>query len=244
MLCWLDEHKLACVALPKVMTTTMGRAFYRLAEGRAFDPASHGGRIVHRYWKEKARARGWVIEPAPFDRLESYRVFTVLRDPLERLLSAYRHRVVQNDEIALEFGRRADLPRFRDRIPGVEPRPDLELFVMQLPLYRELSSSVMNHTAPYRRVLGDDLSRFDRVFRIEEQREIGAWLKERVGERVPLPVSQQSVPGGQGLDDLGPQARKALAAALEDDYRLVADHYRPAPELAALMPGLQTAAAR
>lgn len=244
MLCWLEDHKLACVALPKVMSTTLGRAFYALAEGRPFDPANHGGRYVHRYWKERQRAQGWADEPPPFAALAGYRFFTVLRDPVARLFSAYQQRVVQNDEITREFRIRAELPRFRDRIPGVDSRPDPERFVIDLPLYRMLSSSVMHHTAPYRNVLGDDLSRYDRVFRIEQQAEIGAWLAEATGQSVPLPVSQQAAANRPGLQDLGPAARRALAALMEDDYRLLADHYRPDPKLAALMPGQPVPAAR
>jgi len=231
MLCWLDRWKVACATAPKAMSTTLGRAFYELAEGRRYDRAQHDGRTIHLFWRNRVEAMGSPECPPPLDRFAGFQLVAVVRDPVRRLLSAYQDRVVTKGELVHSFARRARRPDGRAQLAGLDPRPDPDRFFADLPRYVSLSTTLQHHMAPFATFLGDDLSRYHRVFRTEDSPAIGEWLSQVLGRAVVLGREQRSRSGQLRLDDLGPRARRMIARHVAADFRLLHEHYRPDPML-------------
>lgn len=232
MVAALDQPRLAFVGAPKVMTTSLGLAFYEISEGRPYRPEEHGGRYIHQYWQAQARARGW-HGPVPFAALAGYTLFTVVRDPVQRLVSAWANRVIDKAEAAAAFAALRAEGRGA-ACAGLPEMPDLDTFLAELPRYRALVPSVAHHTDPLALYLGSDLARFDRVFHIDEAEALAAWLSAQTGTAVRLPHAQRSFPKA-GLGDVGPRALAQAAAHCAEDYRLLAGLCAPDPAVAAAL---------
>jgi hypothetical protein len=210
----------------------LGQAFFEIAEARPYRPEEHGGRFIHDYWRAQAQARGWYRQ-APFEALAGYTLFTVVRDPVQRLVSAWANRVIDKAEVAAAFTRLRRQGRAAE-CAGLPELPDLDTFLAELPRYRALVPSVAHHTAPLTHYLGTDLGRFARVFRIDEAQALSRWLSELTGTNVRLPYEQRSKPR-QGLGDVGARALAQAAAHCAEDYRLLKGLLAPDPAVAAAL---------
>ena len=117
--------------------------------------------------------------------------FAIVRDPVARLKSAWSNRVRENI-----FERHGEAQAVKDA--GLPVSPTFSKFVEHLELYRQLSRPVRRHTESYTRYLGDSLARFDRIFRIENMRELEAYLTERAGFEITIPKEDRSSKKAQG----------------------------------------------
>lgn len=230
MIALLPEHRLAFVGVPKCLTTTLLRVLYEQRYGKPYDAAAHDGVFVHDFWTNLGREAGLTHEPPSLDRLAGLSCFTVIRDPVERLLSAYVNRVADKKQIARVWERPAWRQKAGDRIEGLVPQPDPDFFFVNLARYRELVGTIRHHTDPFSVFLGSDLAAFERVFRADEAPAVAAFLSDRFGTPITLPRTQKSSHRLR-LDDLSQEARRAVLAFTESDYDLLSDHYS-APGLA------------
>jgi hypothetical protein len=232
MVAALDQPRLAFVGAPKVMTTSLGLVFYELAYGRPYRPEENGGRYIHQFWQAEGRARGW-HRPRPFEALAGWRMFTVVRDPAQRLISAWANRVIDKAEAAAVF---AELRATGQgaACEGLPDLPDCDTFLAELPRYRALVPSVAHHTDPLALYLGETLAPYARVFRMDEAEALAAWLSDQTGRPVRLPHAQRSFPK-VGLADLGARALAQVAAHCAADYRLLEGLVVPEPVVEAAL---------
>lgn len=143
--------------------------------------------------------------------------FAVLRDPLARLLSAYADVVIGRNGLR-------DSPRIRAAGHELPVAPDPDFFFQNLAAYRDASSLVKHHVLPARIFVGPDLSRFDRVYRIEELPDLANDLSYRVGKKVTFPRINKSA-GKLRFSGLKPTTRDAVRDYLAADYALFAGYY-------------------
>ncbi|MBB6465715.1 hypothetical protein HNQ96_001573 [Aminobacter lissarensis] len=145
--------------------------------------------------------------------------FTIVRDPVERLLSAYFDRVVKAGNLT---GDQADSDMARQL--GLSLEPDLETFILRVEDYCRISDDVRFHVASPRYFLGSNLFLFDRVFRLEKVDQVAAYISDIVGQTVSMPhIHVSSRPAGPA--DL---SQAALAKALRFcryDYAFLVDLY-------------------
>lgn len=237
MIALLEEHNIAFVGSPKSMTTSMLHLFHDIQHGRPFDRAAAGGVIIHDIYKKRAEELGMVGDPAPMDKLAGYWTFTIVRDPVSRLMSGYSNRVMGLDELTKVMARPLWQAQFGDRAKGLDPRPDADTFFRNIDLYRELFGTIRHHTQPMRDFIGADLSAFDKVYPIEKLSEVEAEIGRRVGKPVQMPSRQRSGKSAR-FTDLSPEAQEALLALAMPDYELLFDWYQP-PQVTGSAPANQ-----
>ena len=98
--------------------------------------------------------------------------FCVVRDPVERFISAFKNRVLTHDECEeKDFGR----------------------FVDNFDYYYETNRSVGIHFRPATDFYGTDRSIYDKVFRLEHLGSCKEWLEEEFDCKLPDIKLQQSV---------------------------------------------------
>ncbi|WP_209509861.1 MULTISPECIES: sulfotransferase family 2 domain-containing protein [unclassified Ruegeria] len=148
---------------------------------------------------------------------EGYTTFTLVRDPVARIRSAWRDKVHRN-----QF-------RWRNEEMDIE-NEDLPLdptfgeFIDHFNEYRAVSRPVRVHTTPYSWHLGNDISLFDHVFRLEAVEEMNAFLSNRLGR--PFPVQHVNKSGAGRRDNtLTPRQIDALLQITQEDYSLLGDIY-------------------
>lgn len=151
---------------------------------------------------------------------EGYLRFTLLRDPAERIRSAWRDKI--NRAQFAWRGEEMDL-----EAEGLPLDPTFGEFIDHFETYRMVSRPVRVHTTPYAWHIGSDLGVYDRVFRIEAPAELDAFLAERAGRPVTLPHENSSARKARD-DRLTPSQLDRLFDILEPDYAILDGLYNPA----------------
>lgn len=136
--------------------------------------------------------------------------FTVVRDPIRRLMSVYTNRVV-----GLRDLHKSRMLKRRGVLP-LDPDPDT--FLLNLRRYMRLSSIVRHHTLPTSLFTGPDLSVYSQVFRTEQMDDVAHVLSERSG--IPVEPARANKSSAKLLfDDLKPETRDSLRPFLMDEYK-------------------------
>lgn len=212
---------IAYFMVPKAASTSVKLALHEINEGT---PWAGEAEMIHpRYFP------GNPFREEDFAATEETWRFTVVRDPVKRLLSAYGNRVHHYRDIIRDAA-----PRKRDRLsfplrhPGLRLLPGPEHFFAHLPRYQRASYTIWHHTTPSSSFLGDDLGRFDAIYRVEDLPELEAELSRRAGRPVTVPREQTGGPKIR-FDQLPKRTRAHVLDAARADYALLADYYAPPP---------------
>lgn len=178
----LKRYPVAYHPTPKVACTSIKLALYELEFGRPFQGSrGEDGALqhIHNSWEGTPRF-------VPVSTPESYYNFAVVRDPVERFLSAFANRVIQYRELGEE-----KLCDLKGDLAGLKPNPSLSEFISEFDLYRSASAPIRHHTDPQNFFIGRTLSYYSRIFRFTELNQIGDALRDAVGAHITLPHEQR-----------------------------------------------------
>jgi len=211
----LDQYRLSYFPVPKVACTSLKHLLFRIETGAAFQNIGPDGRprSIHDVYPTGLFALD--SEAAPPD----FRRFAVVRDPVSRIVSCYRSRVVFYRELSpsalADAGAPADLP----------PDPDLPQFVERLDDYRAASESIAHHAAPLSDFLGTDTGFYERIFGWHELEVFRNILAAACGiEELVLPHLQT---GGPIIDigDLSTDVVRTIERRFAEDSALFGAHF-------------------
>ena len=135
--------------------------------------------------------------------------FTVVRDPIKRLFSAYSDRVVRRNEL-----KHSPKLRAQSALP-LDPDPDA--FFSNLAQYQEMSSVIKHHTVGMWLFTGRDLDAYDRVFTTAELSKLASELTRRTKKTVEMPKANSSKNALQ-ISDLSADAQAQLRRATRNDF--------------------------
>lgn len=184
-----------------------------LPDGTFAPRVHHAGRTrsIHHVYPSAEWQPRWHLE-----KLRKQQWVCLVRDPLQRFLSAYGNRVVFHDDIAR---RNAD----DARQAGLDPRPDLETFADRLEDYCRVSPSIRHHTKPMWRYLGPLPWAYTRIFSLRQIPELEAFCAD-AGAMIQIPHEQTGGPKCR-VEDLPSKARRKLERYYALDYRLYGKHF-------------------
>ncbi len=213
----LPERQLLYIPIPKNACSSIKHALYEIENGKAFDyekKRDHGFRDIHDYFEKREGA--FTGLGTLRDRGEEW-CFAVVRDPVSRLISCYRNRVLDLKDL--------EACSMSLEKMGLPVRPDLDTFVLNLERYREASQSIDHHARAQHEFLGGTMDYLDRVFPIEQLDE----LIEKLREYDPELVFRQAKSGGTpaGLKDMSEEALEHALSYYEKDYELLGTYYTP-----------------
>ena len=140
--------------------------------------------------------------------------FTIVRDPIKRLISAYADRVADRDDI-----RRSAVSTALCRMLGLNPSPSLEEFALNLQKYYLINDRIYRHVIPQVRYIGTDPDFYDRIFSIREMGEVAKYLGGLTGKHIVIPQRNASI-ARFTEDDLSPQALANLREFYLKDYEI------------------------
>lgn len=146
---------------PKLASTALFLWFYKCMYGVPYD--STGKPIHNWFWKNSDRSLVDNVSISEFVKPEGYFVFTVTRDPVKRLISAYRNRVLHFGELNGSVARAPLLAK-----KGLRERPEIDYFVCHLEEYRQIEPSIAHHTASMVSFIGRDMEVYDKIYDISE----------------------------------------------------------------------------
>lgn len=162
---------------------------YRVLRGQSADEMAHFGA----YWS------------MPFERvpeiLKSGRAFCVVRDPINRFVSAYRNRILHWRDVEQA-----------PELAGLPIAPPINEFVERMPEYLS-NEHIRHHFVPMTEFYGHDADFFDRIFHIDEINDIPAYL----GVRLKIRVEQTGGPR-MSRADLSSDSIRTLTDFYAEDY--------------------------
>lgn len=216
----IKNTDLVYIPSPKVATTSLKYFLFEVNEGQKFDDVHGDNKATHIH----NHADGF---PAVFfseldmQALADKRPITVVRDPIDRLISCYKNRVV-----ALKCLSPDRIDKRMVNILGVSADPDLQSFIINIEKYRLLSPEIRHHTDLQCDFLGDDIEFYDFVFRIQELQQLADLINEQANTLVELDVKQASR-RDERTEKLSPEALRVAIDYSRRDYEFLNAYYRP-----------------
>lgn len=207
----IETRKIAYFPVPKAGCSSVKAALARIEDGVAPSEADHAA-LHQRFPTRRFRL-------ARFRDYDGWWRFTVVRDPIRRLMSVYTDRVVKRKD--LHSSRRM---RHQDVLP-MDPDPDF--FFLNLDAYRRTASVIQHHTMPASRFIGRYPSRFDKVFRTDDLQLLAKELSARSDEDIQIPRMNRSNVRLE-FSDLNAATRDALRPGLAGEYALL-ERFFPSP---------------
>ncbi len=184
----LRKHKIFFVPAAKIACSSIKHFFFEIENGWTFRPFVINGqrKFLHGFY------RSGLPEKIPPDGvLQGMYRATMVREPVKRFLSAYSNRVVFHKELSVEKAG-ANLKAL-----GLDPDPDVHLFITRLEEYQQAHPSIMRHTRPMTAFLGEDPGFYDRIYCISEMEDFRQDIAKRVGMDIQMPRLQT---GGPKID--------------------------------------------
>ena len=147
------------------------------------------------------------------DHLKDHFKFALVRDPIKRLISCYRNRVLYHSNLE---------PLVEANI--IQGWPSLDEFALQIDFFVEQSLVIEHHAASQSMVFNNDLSVFDKIYRMEEINQVAKDISDLYERPLKMPRDQTGGPK-LNLGHLSEQAFEKLLEYYSDDYRLLSDYY-------------------
>lgn len=207
----VKEYGLAYSAVPKAGCTSVKAMLAELDPNAVIPPPED---INGDTWHKTYRTRRWRGDV--FSQYEGSYRFTVVRDPIKRLMSVYTNRVIDRKELhnSRKLQKRKSMP--------MDPDPDT--FFANLMTYAELSSVIKHHILPTWMFTGTDLSLYDKVYRTEQIGELAEDLSEISGKKITLQRANKSTTK-LNFEDLTPYTRDLLRQFLAEEYDHLAAYF-------------------
>ena len=200
----IQDLKVAYAAVPKAGCSSVKAMLAQLDPQVDVPETVPDNRLYHSlYPTRRFRRRRFPLAEGMFS-------FTVVRDPIRRLMSVYTNRVADKRDLynSRKLRKRRVLPR----------DPDPDTFFQNLPLYCRLSSVIRHHVLPTAIFTGRDLNRYDNVFRTDQIDDLAATLGSHCGGDV-RPARANRSKSKLAFDDLKPETRDAIRPHLMGEYR-------------------------
>jgi hypothetical protein len=206
------KRKIGYLDIPKVASTSIKAAIYKLEEGKRFC-AEEVGVSVHRCLDRKGYRKKKLCSPGTR--------FIVVRDPVKRFLSAYENRVIHHRQLSESFIRESFPGQYRN-IPNFTP--SLSQFINQFETYYKIRP-IFHHCRPVVDFLEEpDFRDFIRVYKMEELNQLARDLSTWTGQAVSF-ERRQALGRRFSLKDLSREQLEKLIDFYKMDYELMEGLY-------------------
>lgn len=203
--------RLAYFPAPKVANTSLKHYFHEAEFGSKFETKTDettGEKLhIHRVYPTPYWSEDFV------ELTRDYLRICLIRDPMERVVSAYRNRVLHYGELGPG---KVNLELLEER--GLNANPTLDEFIKNLEAYRSVKKSIKKHTDPLVSFLGKDPSFYHLILDMKEISRVGALRLALTGEKATIRRMQKDGPP-MGVEVLNSEQRELIRSFYADDYR-------------------------
>lgn len=172
---------LAIYTSPKVLSTSLKSLAFQLENGWDFRDFSIAGQWTHIHYFYKAR----VFEPV--NPAEYPHTVAFVRDPVERFLSMFRHRVRTKRAKSRYHWEKAIEA-------GLPEKPTVRQFIKEFEAYSTLIPEIRHHAAPQTEFLGNQDGYYSQIFNDATVPEFECLIEALSGSRATVPRKQVSTP--------------------------------------------------
>lgn len=215
----VPAHKLVFFSSPKVASSTIKKMLYEVHFRKSYSDMNPDGSryLIHNDFSRTKR-----FLEIPKGKYEGWTRITLVRDPVEKVISAYANRVAH---LKVLSQKQVD----PDLLHALKLRPDPEMhfFMRNIDKYRVLSRPIWHHTNAFTEFLGHDLNYFHHVFKFNELDKLVAFISNHTGENAVLPEPTNRTSKKHRYENLGYAARQSLLTYCSGDYALLKGYYAP-----------------
>lgn len=145
--------------------------------------------------------------------------FAVIRDPIERFIAAYCHRVLDLAELSERAARKLS-PDARLKRRHLKTDPDVHCFIDRLDDYRFSVYAIQHHTDKQTKFIGNNPKYFDKLFLFKELDKIASVIRNVVGCEISLPHKMKTKSRIDKNELRGSELKK-LHDFYREDYELI-----------------------
>ena len=205
----VPRYHISFFSIPKAASTSIKLSLYKLQEGVDWqgDPDS-----IHRHFVTHP------VKSGDFLLSEEFYKFTVIRDPIKRLISSYDNRVNVHKDLAKDIRKKfGSEEAFKKKHPDLSIFPDIEDYFINLRKYQKLSYRIWYHTVSAVKFTGSDLSFFDDVYLVNSLDRLENHLSALTGQAVKFRKVQEA---GRRFTfkSLSKQAKRIVRKQTKTDY--------------------------
>lgn len=214
---YLPRQALLYIPIPKNACTSIKHALYEIEFGQRFSPSfrdRNGYEDHHDYYKKRTNAFTGLRS---LESMEHATRFTLVRDPIKRLISCYRNRVIDLDDLKASETKLEKM--------GLPRKPDINTFILNLDRYRKASKNIEHHSRPQHFFLGGTIDYLDRIFPMEDMESLKKMLKTYKPDLKML--KRKSGGTNITLADLKEEALQHAISFYSRDYKLLENFYSP-----------------
>ena len=173
--------KLVFFPIPKNACSSIKALIYRADTGRDFGDDVHTKETsVHAIYPSVQTGEWW----APY--YEHYDTFLVLRDPLDRFISAFKNRILAHGDVLIENRRRA--PDGKE--DPLAPYPEVNEFIEAMDVYMKYSVEVFHHFCPQAEFVRKVIPKTSRIFQMSDLSLVAELVSIKAGIRLDMPWLQ------------------------------------------------------
>lgn len=205
----LSNIRLAYFPVPKNACTSLKLMLFDVENGFPFPRLMANGALhhIHKLYPSE------LIKPAHWTSTKAMLRIAIVRDPIDRFLSAYSNRVLHHREIE----------KAPKRPKNLSAMPSVSELIDNLDEYRCIWT-ISHHTAPQVEFIGKELAQFYRVFPFEHLQDCAALICELAERNIALPHEQAMGPRISRAD-LSRSNLKKLQSFYAADYALLSGIY-------------------
>ena len=145
--------------------------------------------------------------------------FTVVRDPIARLVSSYNDRIADRDDFQKSIVSRNLVKPF-----NLNPSPSLEEFALNLHTYSLLNDRVFRHVINQHRFTGKNIEKFDRIYNLSQIGDLVEYINELLGINLEAKTLNSSSKKSSKYD-LSAEALSRAQEYYEMDYKLFGRYF-------------------
>src|SRR5699024_972923 len=205
------KHKLLYIPISKNASTSLKHVLFELEEGFAYKYFSKNKQVyrsLHDYFLKQPNAFTGVSDLLSDT---SFTKFAVIRDPVKRLISCYRNRVVDLKDLE------------KSRLDGLPVRPDINYFILKLNKYQKANKIIEHHSRAQHKFLGNTLQYLDHIFPMKQMQRLKDFIKKYQPDYKLL--ERKSKGTSYALNDLSAEALEKAIHFYQKDYDLLEDYY-------------------
>lgn len=211
----LYNHKISYFSVPKCACTSLKNFFFEIQNGFAFKnfKIDRDDYHLHRFYISRPFEVSQKKSPA------DHKKYTLIRDPLSRLVSCYRNRV---DSAQGRNLMRAQAENIKAKKLPLHPTwPE---FLEHLDMYRDLVPMLKHHSEPLSHFLGTDPEYFDGIFSISDMNSFVQVISDQVGD---VPAMQRFQSHGTDFNSkmVTPGERKKIDEIFSEDHEIFGKYF-------------------
>lgn len=217
-----EKASITYTAVPKNACTSLKCFFFHVNTGRDFAEVSPKKHLGYQGVHHVDGYRMGRFKKEAYEKYADYEHAAVIRDPVDRIRSAYKNRLFQYNDIRSNPEVAAQIKEL-----GLSDQPGFGQLVDRLEDYLRLSNVLRFHMRPASIYLGNDLGFYSHVFSISETDAFCDLVRKRAKTNVPKVRANVSETHGKPDYSLTRAQYEKLLKFTATDYELMKGIYTP-----------------